>query len=90
MSPTTLFVPAVVVLAAVVGTWLLRRNATVSKHQLFAAGAALVGGLMSASNPRSSVFWFYTGTTIAAVMATFLLMLLLRHWDKSGTVTRTR
>jgi hypothetical protein len=90
MNPTTLFVPAVVVLAAVVGTWLLRRNPTVSKRQLFAASAALVGGLMSASNPKSSALWFYTGSTIAAVTATFLFMLLLRRWDKFGTMTRTR
>jgi 4-amino-4-deoxy-L-arabinose transferase-like glycosyltransferase len=91
MNPTTLFAPALVVFAAVVGRWLLRRNPTVNKHQLFAAFGALVGGLLSASNPTSSAFWFYTGSTIAATSATFLFFLLLRHWgwDRSGPTTRT-
>jgi hypothetical protein len=82
MNPTTLFVFAVIVLAAVVSRWLLRRYPTVSKRQLFAASAALVGGFMVASYPKSSAFWIYTGSTIMVVMATFLFMLLMRRWDR--------
>jgi hypothetical protein len=90
MNPTTLFVFAVVVLAAVISRWLLRRYPTVSKRQLFVASAALVGGFMVASNPKSSAFWIHTGSTVMAVMATFLFMLLLRRWEQSGTTTGTR
>ena len=90
MDPSTLFAPAVIALAAVVGRWLLRRNPTVSKRQLVAASAALVGGFMSASNPKSSPFWFYTGSTVMVVMATFLFMLLTRRWEQSEAMTRTK
>jgi hypothetical protein len=81
MNPTTLFVPALVVVAAVIGRWLLRRNPEVSKRQIFHASAALLGGIMSASNPTGSEVWFYIGSTIASIMASFLLMALLRRWD---------
>jgi hypothetical protein len=81
MNPTTLFVPALVVVAAVIGRWILHRNPEVSKRQIFYASAALFGGIMSASRPTDSVVWFYIGSAIASIMASFLLMALLRRWD---------
>jgi hypothetical protein len=82
MNPTTLFIPTLVVVSTVIGRWLLRRNPEVSKRQIFAASAALIGGVLSASNPTGSAVWFYVGISIASVMASFLLMTFLRHWDK--------
>ena len=91
MSLDTLFVPVLVVFATVVAKWLLRRNATVNRHQLFAAVGAFVGGFVSMANPTSTAVWFYTGSTIAVTSATYLLFLGLRHWgwDRPGPTTRT-
>jgi len=81
MNPTTLFVPALIVVAAVLGRWLLHRNPEVTRRQIFVASAALVGGITSASSPTGTEAWFYVGSTIASIMASFLLMALLRRWD---------
>ena len=81
MNPTTLFVPALIVVAAVLGRWLLHRNPEVTRRQIFCASAALVGGLSSAASPTASASRFYMGATIASIMASFLLMALLRRWD---------
>ena len=81
MNPTTLFIPALVVVAAVSGRWLLHRYPEVTRRQIFCAGASFVGGITSAANPTASQTSFYVGATIASIMASFLLMALLRRWD---------
>lgn len=84
MSPTMLVIVLVIV-AAVAGKLLMRRFPTVSYTQIFCASSACVAGLASFIVRSGGPFWTYTGLFVAVIMGTFLILVLLRRLETSGT-----
>jgi len=80
MNPTVLVI-ALVIVGLICGRLLMRRFPTVTKAQIFCATAAWIGGVVIAGRPDGSQFWHYTGLTIAVIMGSFLLLVLLRRWN---------
>jgi hypothetical protein len=83
MDPTVLVIVLIVV-GMVSGRLLMRRFPTVSKAHAFCAIAAWIGGVLIAGRPGGSQFWHYAGLTIAVVMGSFLMFVLLRRWNDAG------
>ena len=70
---------ALTVVGAVVGSLLARRYPTVSRQQMFAAVAAIVGSVLIMGRPGGNdSVWYCISAAIAISMGTFLIMTWLR------------
>lgn len=70
---------AFTVVGAVVGSLLARRYPNVSRQQIFAAVAAIVGSVLIMGRPGGNdTAWYYVSATIAVSIGTFLIMTWLR------------
>ena len=73
-----LVILALTVVGAVVGSLLARRK-VVSRQQIFAAVAAIVGSVLIMGRPGGTdSAWYYISATIAVSMGTFLIMIWLQ------------
>jgi predicted membrane protein len=80
---------AFTIVGAVVGSLLARRYPTLSRQQIFAAVAAIVGSVLIMARPGGDdTAWYYVSFAISVSMVTFLILVFLRRLDTPRTSGR--
>jgi hypothetical protein len=87
MDLSHLFVPTLILVSSLVGTWFLRKYPKVSWQQLAAGSLALIAAAPMAADPHATVSRRYISTTIVVLMVTILGMVFIR-WLSTRLSTR--